>query len=572
MPSLIESEPSPVDPDLDAMYLEMLRREEAVRSARSSFRKFISYVRPWFLFAWFHEEIASVLERWVNGDLTRVMIFLPVQHGKSETASRLLPAYILGKHPDAALVACSYGASLAEDMNRDVQLVMDSDEYRRVFPGSPLLGKGVAKKHRGSWKRSSKEFNVVGKRGVYRCAGVDGPITGKSMDFGIIDDVFKNRQEADSPVHRKHVWDWYTNVFKRRMRSDLGRILIVMTRWHEDDLAGRLLRMAKENRNAEQWHVVMYQGLCDREEASEHDPRQEGEALWPERFSREYLEKERATSAYMFSAIYQQKPSPPEGAIFKRACFHYFYTDERLQEHDGQRFLMREFVLPMGETGETRRFRFEECRWFQVIDTALKATDTAAFTAVVTVAVTPKNDVLVYHVWRQRLEVPEQFGALMEMRVGEAVFDPQSRAFLHRGSMKPWPCPLLYQAVEEAASGIGLLQTGAAAGHPFRSLKATGSKEQRAVAIATMYENGKVWHRNGASWVAAFEDELLMFPNGTFLDQADCMGHVGMLVQETSVAARPIEGELLCSPNPYLDTGAGETYNIDGVEVYFPPD
>jgi len=94
MPSLIESEPSPVD--LDGLYLELLHREEAVRIARSSFSNFISYVRPWFSFAWFHEEIAVALDRWVTGDLTRVMIFMPVQHGKSEMASRLLPPYVLG--------------------------------------------------------------------------------------------------------------------------------------------------------------------------------------------------------------------------------------------------------------------------------------------------------------------------------------------------------------------------------------------------------------------------------------------------------------------------------------------
>lgn len=158
----------------------------------------------------------------------------------SELVSRRLPAWILGREPDANIIACSYGADLASRMNRDVQRIIDSEEYRSVFPDTQLFGKNIRTLAAGTWMRNSDLFEVVGHRGSYRSAGVGGGITGMGFDYGIIDDPIKSAAEAISPVMRQAVWEWFTSTFYTRQHKG-AKILLTLTRWHHDDLAGRLL-------------------------------------------------------------------------------------------------------------------------------------------------------------------------------------------------------------------------------------------------------------------------------------------------------------------------------------------
>lgn len=286
---------------------ELLRR----RKARTHMMAFVKYVWPEFQVNWHHEVIADHLDRWLQGDIPNLMIFTPAQHGKSELVSRRLPACLLGQKPDAKVIAASYAAELIQGMNRDVQRTMESPEYRRLFPETRLNEANI-RTVAGSWLRNNDIFEVVGRRGSYRCAGIGGGLSGFPCDYGIIDDPFKDYKEAASKTIRDSVWEWYTSVFLRRCHSE-SRQLITQTRWHEDDLCGRLL-----DKEPERWTVLKLTGICE-DTTPEYEQREIGEALWPARFDVDTLERQRALNPHQFEAMTQQNPSPREGSFFKPA-------------------------------------------------------------------------------------------------------------------------------------------------------------------------------------------------------------------------------------------------------------
>lgn len=249
------------------------------------------------------------------------MVFAPPQHGKSELVSRRLPAYILGRNPDASIIANSYSDSLASRMNRDVQGIMDSERYSAVFPQTKLFGKNVRTIANGkTYLRNSDEFEVVGYSGGYRSAGVGSGITGRGCDFGIIDDPLKDDEEAYSPTIRRKVMDWYRGTFYTRLRKD-ARVLLTLTRWHREDPAGVLLAEMESSKDADQWTVLTFEG--ERTDASfPYDPRKPGEPLWPAFKSREDLASIKATlGPTKWAAMYQQSPRAAGGAEWPEEYF-----------------------------------------------------------------------------------------------------------------------------------------------------------------------------------------------------------------------------------------------------------
>ena len=296
------------------LYDELIRR----RLARESLLDFACYTKPDYEVSWHHRALCAALDRFASGELRRLMVFMPPRHGKSEATSRRLPAYILGRNPDAEIIACSYSADLASRFNRDVQRIIDSPEYQRLFPQTTLHGANVRTVAEGTWLRNSDVFEVVGHRGFYRAAGRGQGITGMGGRFLIGDDLLKDREEADSPAVRDGLWEWYTSTFRTRLAPN-GGILLTMTRWNIDDLGGRLLKLAEEDQHADQWTVLRLPAVC--EEPSETDPRQPGEALWPGRYPLEELHKIRANSQYEWQALYQQRPQPAGGVEWPEDYF-----------------------------------------------------------------------------------------------------------------------------------------------------------------------------------------------------------------------------------------------------------
>ncbi len=247
------------------------------------------------------------------------MVFMPPRHGKSELCSRRLPAFLLGLDPNESIIACSNTSGLASDLNRDCQRVMTEPGYSRLFPRTQLANRNNRSDEVRPLK-NSEVFEVVGQSGRYQAAGVGQAIVGRGFSVGIIDDPFTSRQEADSPTQRESVWKWYTGDFYTRRGPD-SRILLINTRWHKQDLAGRLLALAAEDSKADQWTVLSLPAVCELEGKHPSDPRGEGEALWPERYPKAELDKTRAANPYDWFSQYQQRPISQGSVEWPDDCF-----------------------------------------------------------------------------------------------------------------------------------------------------------------------------------------------------------------------------------------------------------
>lgn len=310
-----------------ARRLIALERESEHERARNSLLAFTRATKADYDAGWFHVSLCSVLDRFARGEIPRLIVMAPPRHGKSELVSRRLPAFILGKNPDATIIAASYSADLSSRMNRDVQRIIDSPEYQELFPKTRLYGKNIRSVASGAWLRNNEIFEVVGRRGVYRSAGVGGGITGMGASHAIIDDPIKDQKQADSPTYRQTVWDWYCSTLLTRLaKGSAGSVLLTLTRWHEDDLAGRLLELAKADPNADQWVVVRYEAVKEtNDDAALEDPRALGEALWPSGYDEKRLSRIKASvGSRVWNALYQQRPTAMAGAMVKRSWLKFY--------------------------------------------------------------------------------------------------------------------------------------------------------------------------------------------------------------------------------------------------------
>jgi predicted phage terminase large subunit-like protein len=306
---------------------ELLRQidNELARRHLYEFAKLIA--PPEYVWNWHHELLYDVLHRYAIGELKRVIIEMPPGHGKSEGCSRNLPAYLFGINPNCRVIATSYTQDLAEEMNRDVQRIMDSPRYQEIFPGRQL-GQTNVRALAGKPRRNSDVFDIPGHRGIYKAAGIGVGIGGRRFDRGIIDDPIKDREEANSPAHRERVWRWFTSVFWKRQAKDAG-ILITSTRWHEDDLVGRIKRKVAEG-EMEPWTIITLQSLAtdnvdekDVQKPQRHplDRRKFGEALWPWFRSAEEHERAKALEPRDFYSLDQQDPRSEGGTEWAAECF-----------------------------------------------------------------------------------------------------------------------------------------------------------------------------------------------------------------------------------------------------------
>jgi len=266
--------------------------------SRRNFSYFVKTLHRKYIMGWFHQVLCDALQRFYDdvqsGKNPRLMIFAPPRHGKSELFSRYFPAWCFGKDPDLEFIACSHTADLAKKMNRSVRRIIKESRYMEIFPETKL-NKDL---------QNTKEFAIERREGIYLCSGVDGPITGTGADIAIIDDPVKDGADANSEIVRERTWEWYMSTFHTRL-SPKGGILLAMTRWHEDDLAGRLLEQMRSG-DGEQWDILKFPAIAEHDE--EH--RREGEALHIDRYPLEkLLRKKRMEGEYRWQSLYQQNPS-----------------------------------------------------------------------------------------------------------------------------------------------------------------------------------------------------------------------------------------------------------------------
>jgi predicted phage terminase large subunit-like protein len=268
--------------------------------ARRRLLAFTEYTNAVYVPAGHHQRIAEKLEAVERGEIDRLMIFMPPRHGKSELASKRFPAWCLGRNPKRQIIAASYNSDLASDFGRNVRNIVASPEFGQVFAGVSLAADSQA----------ANRMNT-NRGGTYVAAGVGTAVTGRGADIALIDDPFKDREEADSERRRDTVWDWYRSTLYTRLMPG-GAIVLIQTRWHEDDLAGRLLEHEGRVEDGGQWTVLDLPAIDA-----------DGVALWPEWYDVPALNRIKETiGPREWSALYQQQPQPDEGSFFVRDWFN----------------------------------------------------------------------------------------------------------------------------------------------------------------------------------------------------------------------------------------------------------
>lgn len=273
---------------------------------------------------WHHRIMAEYLTRWVHGEIQNLMIFAPPRHGKSELISRLASSMTLGINPDERIINAAYSSRLAKEFSRDIQRYMSQPMYRKLFPGSRL---GTGKREEFA-ERSAQKFDIVGHEGYYYSTSVGGSVTGIGGTKGIIDDPVKGAAQALSAVVRDAVWYWYVADFLTRMEGKKQK-LITLTRWHDDDLAGRILKLMENDKNAERWTVLRFPALVlDSTELADWDPRKKGEALWPERYDARHWLSMKANDEAFFMALAQGTPVNFGDTLFQKAWYKRYHSLE----------------------------------------------------------------------------------------------------------------------------------------------------------------------------------------------------------------------------------------------------
>lgn len=312
----------------NAAIYETLKRE-AIEQARESLMGYTLYTNPTYETGWFNELLCAELDQFLldvaDGKSPRLMIFAPPRSGKSELASRRLPAYTMGKYPNWNIIAASYASPLAFKMSRDTQRIVKSEQHVDVFPDAQMgTLKSDARTSVDEWETIKADGSLAG--GTYRAAGVGGGITGQGMNIGIIDDPAKDYKEASSPAYQETVIDWYETTFYTRRDPKVNGIIIILTRWHKNDLAGQLLERAREG--GEEFRVVSFPMEWDSDVPERHELngdtytlRQPGEILFPERMPQGFVDQCKASGSLTWNALYQQRPTAKGGSLIKSEWF-----------------------------------------------------------------------------------------------------------------------------------------------------------------------------------------------------------------------------------------------------------
>lgn len=395
------------------------------------------------------------------------MIFMPPRHGKSELASKRFPAWYLGRRPEKQIIAASYNSELSTDFGREVRNIVASSEYAKLFNVNLAADSQAADR----WHTN------LG--GAYVSAGVGTAITGRGANVLLIDDPFKDRQEADSEITRERVWNWYTSTAYTRLMPG-GSIILIQTRWHEDDLAGRLLNA--QGRGGDKWQVLSLSALTN------------NEPLWPEWYGIEALERIRSVIGPRdWGSLYQQEPLPEGGAYFKKDWFRY-YDDQP-----------------------------KHLRIFCASDYAVTASDND-YTVHLVAGVDEHEDLYLLDMWREqatsdvwvekKLDLAEKWKPIQWAEENGQIIKGVG-PFIDRRQRerKVW----FYR--EQYTSSV--------------------DKAIRARSIQARMSMGKVYLPRDAPWRTDFERELLSFPAGKHDDQVDAFSLLGRMLANMNAATVP---------------------------------
>lgn len=402
----------------------------------------------------------------------RLLILAPPRHGKSELVSHWLPVWYLDMFPDRSVMLTSYEAGFAAKWGGKVRDTIEANpDALRIRVRQDISAKAL-------WELRAKTTDGEIAGGAMITAGAGGPITGHGGHLIVIDDPHKNLEEALSKTFRDKIWDWYKGTLRDRLEPD-AVIVCIMQRWHEDDLAGHLMRDS-----GEPWTVLSLPAI-----AEEGDPlgRAVGEPLCPARYDAASLEATRVTMGdYLYSAKYQQRPKLPKGKLFARSTFRYF------RDPDG----FYELLAPAG----VKRVLKSECFTFQTCDPAATEKERSDYFVLQTWIRCPDDALLLYDEFREKAETTKH----------KQIMWSQYERY------KP-----ALQRVEDKTFGLNIIQEGLREGLPIKPVKVDTSKLARALPLEAQYSAGLVYHRENAPWLTLYEDELTDFPDGTHDDQVD---------------------------------------------------
>lgn len=441
---------------------------------------YAAYQWPNYVTAWHHRLIARKLEAVERGEIRRLMIAMPPRHGKSMLASEFFPAWYMGRNPDHYVVTSTYAQDLADDFGRKVKNQIEDTAFQNIFPGVRLADDS----------KSAKRFHIEGmdggyehglqQRGAFYAVGVGGPLTGRGAHLLLIDDPVKNREDADSDIVRKKTKDWYTSTAYTRLMPG-GRIVVIQTRWHEDDLAGWLI----ENHKHEGWDVLSLPAING-----------DGNALWPEQYDIEALDRiKKALPSRDWSALYQQEPTPDTGDYFRAEWFK--PTD----------------VIPKRDT----------LRVYGGSDYAVTS-DGGDYTVHVVIGVDPDGNLYLLDVWRKQASSDVWVDAFCDL---VDKWKPIGWAE-EQGQIKSGVGPFLSKRQMERRSFVARDQ------FPTR-----GDKAVRAQSIRGRIASMGLYIPASAPWRADLMNEALRFPAGVHDDQVDALGLVGQLLDKMMDGPKP---------------------------------
>lgn len=429
-----------------------------------------------------HKAIAAALEELEKGTYTQLILTTPPRHGKTELATKRFTAWYMGRNPMHSMAVAAYSDTMAMDYGGDTRAIIASKEFSDVFPNFRLRRGGAAK---------DNIQTTLGGRIVF--VGRGGALTGRGANCLIIDDPFSSYEEARSQAIRDSAWNWFTKVaMTRRMGKKL--VLIIMTRWHPDDIVGRLTDPENPNYSAEEakgWRIINLPAI-----AEDDDPlgRAPGEPLWPERFDLDFLKQQQRLDPLGFSALYQQRPTVADGTLFQR---------ENIRFYD---------KAP------------PDLRIYCASDHAVSTDQRRDATVLLTVGVDREDNIYVLDCWWQRQPTDVVVEAMLNiLRLRKPLL-----WFAEKGHISKSIGPFLKKRMQEEGVHGNI-----------REMTPAGDKETRAQSIAARTSMGKVLFPRSAFWSEKAINEMLAFPNGTHDDFVDALAYIGLGLQSTFKASAP---------------------------------
>jgi predicted phage terminase large subunit-like protein len=412
----------------------------------------------------------------------KLMIFMPPQEGKSERASHRFPEWLLADNKDLRIAIVSYTDEMARRWGAEIK--RDAISYTGV-EGTVDLGIRLRDD-----SQAAGRWAVQGGIGSVYCCGIRGSLTGKPADIIIIDDPVKDLETARSPANREAAWGFWTSVVIPRMGPHT-KVVLIQTRWHEDDLAGRILK-----HEGSEWTVLSIPAISE----GGQDPlgRPEGVPMESVRGDRDWARTRRNVGEYVWAALYQQRPAPQAGGLFKTEKMKYWRALPSVPGGTGLRLQLGDRIIPL-----------QDCWRFITCDLAASTKTSADWTVAAAWAVTNDSDLVLLDRFRDRIEESDHWSHINPLR-------------------QKWGVDIVF--VESAMYGTTMVIDATQAGVPLSELKADTDKFTRAIPASARMDAGKVWFPAMVSWMSDWTLELISFPNGAHDDQVDVFAYAARAV------------------------------------------